>query len=737
MLALVARKYRLTFIFAVSAALYILAAVIAVNFIVGNLAEDNLIRLAEENTIREARHIQSMAERMLAMPDGQDSVAGMAPSDKSSGSGDITGQPQATPNTMDFLASPAGLPGIYEMLVEGLDIPRLSLLGLDGRVLWSSDPEVVGSMYPVAGLLDRAAVDGVASQFVRSLELTDIDGVRRRIDAIEMYLPIPDPATGRIIGAIQADRDVTNDVIIQVDHAKWVVWWTTLTTMGLLFLLLLGFILIADVVIHRSRERELSIVEAANREREIRAEQRTRELEKEVAFRQTAEQSLEKQAQDLARSNHELESLFNIASILVQPGDFESKATKVMGTLARLTGAEWVTLRLQRRDDMGLRLVAAAGSAASITPPLPVLTSTETLAYTAMREGTIIVANDYPEELHASPTIVALGMKSMVLVPIKAGDQILGLVNVVSKRTNYFTPELVRLLAAIADGMGALLDNGRLQESQVGLEQQVADRTHELSKVNGNLEKEILEHTRVEAALKHTMEELSRSNQELEQFAHIASHDLQEPLRMVSSYTQLLERRYKDKLDSDASEFIAYAVDGAKRMQIQINDLLAYSRVTTQGNSFEATECTDIFEIAVGNLAASIEESGAVVTRDTLPIVEADASQLVSVFQNLIGNGIKYRGDEPPRIHVSAAESGDEWVFSFKDNGIGIEPHFAERIFVIFHRLHSRTEYPGTGIGLAICKKVIERHGGRIWVESELQKGSTFYFTLPICIRQE
>ena len=201
---------------------------------------------------------------------------------------------------------------------------------------------------------------------------------------------------------------------------------------------------------------------------------------------------------------------------------------------------------------------------------------------------------------------------------------------------------------------------------------------------------------------------------------------------MVSGYTQLLERRYKDKLDSDANEFIGYAVDGAKRMQTQINDLLAYSRVTTQGNLFEATYCSDIFEKAVANLAAVIEECGALVTRDPLPTLPADAPQLGSVFQNLIGNAIKYHGDQPPRIHVSAVESGDEWLFSFKDNGIGIEAGFAERIFVIFQRLHSKTEYTGSGIGLAICKKVIVRHGGRIWVESEPQKGSTFYFTLPM-----
>jgi PAS domain S-box-containing protein len=244
--------------------------------------------------------------------------------------------------------------------------------------------------------------------------------------------------------------------------------------------------------------------------------------------------------------------------------------------------------------------------------------------------------------------------------------------------------------------------------------------------------RDITERKRAEDALKRLAEDLRRSNAELEQFAYVASHDLQEPLRMVSSYMQLLKRRYQARLDNDADEFIGFAVDGAARMQQLINDLLTFSRVGTRGSPMGLSSCEKVLAEALMNLQVSIEESQAIITHDPLPTVFCDQPQLVQVFQNLVGNSIKFRGRQAPEIHISAKRAESEWIFSFCDNGIGLDPRFGERIFEIFQRLHSRTAYPGTGIGLAICKRIVQRHGGRIWVESKPGEGATFYFTIPI-----
>ncbi len=238
-------------------------------------------------------------------------------------------------------------------------------------------------------------------------------------------------------------------------------------------------------------------------------------------------------------------------------------------------------------------------------------------------------------------------------------------------------------------------------------------------------------HDELEIMVNERTAELAHSNAELEQFAYIASHHLQEPLRTISSFTQLLAMRYKDKLDKEVDKFMYHIVDGASRMQRMIEDMLEYSRVDVAKKTFEPIDFEDIFMQVMTNLKVAIEQNEAIVTHDPLPAVTADATQMVQLFQNLLSNAIKFRSKEKPRIHISARKKENDWIFSVRDNGIGISPKFFGHLFQLFQRNHSRSEYPGTGIGLAICRKIVERHGGNIWAESEVGKGSTFYFTLP------
>jgi len=251
-----------------------------------------------------------------------------------------------------------------------------------------------------------------------------------------------------------------------------------------------------------------------------------------------------------------------------------------------------------------------------------------------------------------------------------------------------------------------------------------------LARLPGSVRRAMRE-TKLRQDHRQSQDDLARSNRDLEQFAYVASHDLQEPLRMVATYTQLLAERYRGRLDSDADKYIHYAVDGALRMQKLVQDLLAYSRVGRAGVALENTDSNVALQAALRNLEAAIQESGAIVEHAQLPVLLADSSQLVQVFQNLIGNAIKFRGSETPLIRISAELRGKEWIFSVADNGIGIATEHADSVFVVFRRLHARAEYPGNGIGLSICKKIVEQHGGRIWVESEIGRGSTFRFALP------
>jgi light-regulated signal transduction histidine kinase (bacteriophytochrome) len=227
--------------------------------------------------------------------------------------------------------------------------------------------------------------------------------------------------------------------------------------------------------------------------------------------------------------------------------------------------------------------------------------------------------------------------------------------------------------------------------------------------------------------------ELENANNDLEQFAYVANHDLQEPLRMISSYTQLLERKYKDKLDEDANEYIHFVVDGAIRIQKLLTDILEYSRISTRTKTFEQIDTSTVLGQVISNLQLLITENAVLITIDDLPVIKADASQILRVFQNLIENAIKFhKKTELPKIHISSTKQDKMYQFSVTDNGIGIEKQYHDRVFIVFQRLHSAKDYPGTGIGLSICKRIVERHGGTIWFESTVNEGATFYFTIPV-----
>lgn len=287
-------------------------------------------------------------------------------------------------------------------------------------------------------------------------------------------------------------------------------------------------------------------------------------------------------------------------------------------------------------------------------------------------------------------------------------------------------------LSQRVDFMGEFSDSfNSMVSSLAEARDRLRQQKEELARANARLVKEIAERIRAEEELRKLTDNLAHSNADLKQFAYAASHDLQEPLRVIAGFVKLLAKRYKGRLDTEADSFIEYMVDAAKRMQIMIKDLLEYSQVETRGKKLNLTAGSSVVEQAISNLKAAIEESGAIVTYADLPLIKADELQLIRLFQNLIGNAVKFRGSETPRVHVSAAKNEKGWLFSVRDNGIGIDPKFMDRIFAVFQRLHTREEYPGTGIGLAICKKIVERHGGHIWVESEPGMGSTFHFTIP------
>ena len=313
------------------------------------------------------------------------------------------------------------------------------------------------------------------------------------------------------------------------------------------------------------------------------------------------------------------------------------------------------------------------------------------------REG--VLSNLAPEETSE----IGQGFPSRMFVPLIANNEVIATLGFRSSEYNAYARRDLVLAERVATQIAGAIRSSLLY-----------DRSR-----------------RAEELLTEQAAELARSNEDLEQFAYVASHDLQEPLRMVSSYVDLLGSRYEGRLDADADDFIRFAVDGAHRMEVLINDLLTYSKVGTAGLEVRPTDCGEVVGSALANLEAAIDQTGASVVAESLPTVIGDSSQLVQLFQNLIGNSLKFRGEETPRVTVRGQRQGDEWIISVSDNGIGVDAEYAEKVFVIFQRLHGRGDYAGTGIGLAICKKIVERCGGRIWLDETYDSGACFSFTLP------
>jgi signal transduction histidine kinase len=332
---------------------------------------------------------------------------------------------------------------------------------------------------------------------------------------------------------------------------------------------------------------------------------------------------------------------------------------------------------------------------------------------TAIRTGKTCACANFLTDPSFAPwrqEAVRRGYAASLVVPLLAEGKAFGAITLYSKQPDPFTEDEVKLLTQLGDDVSYCIGTLRMRAA----------------KAQADLERE-----RAQAALQQTAEDLRRSNRDLEQFAYIASHDLQEPLRAVGGYVKLLEHRFPDKLDAKARGYIAGAFDGATRMERLIGDLLAFSRVATRGDAFQPANLEDALAQALRNLEAGINSAQATVIHDPLPTLSVDAGQIRQLFQNLVGNALKFRGEQPPNIYIGAKRQEGRWVFSVRDNGIGIDPQYYEKLFQVFQRLHTRKDYPGTGIGLAICKKIVERHGGTIWVESQSGQGATFYFSIP------
>lgn len=424
-----------------------------------------------------------------------------------------------------------------------------------------------------------------------------------------------------------------------------------------------------------------------------------------------------KQTEDLNESlkrfgqvNHTLVALRHSSLAMMHAADEVSYLDDVCKIIVNDCGYSLVWIGFTEKEDKKVQPAVYAGFEEDYLKTLDITWDDTERGHgptgTAIRSGEICICENMLTDPKFNPwreEAVKRGYASSIVLPLINDNKAFGALSIYSKETNPFSEAEKKLLKELADDISYGITSIRLRT----------------------------EHEKNEKALQESLIEVERSNSELEQFAYITSHDLREPLRMITSFLQLLERRYSDQLDEDANDFIGFAVDGAKRLDAMINDILIYSRVANKERDLTGVNFNKVLEQVYVNLAASVEETEAEITYDILPEIITDERLMIQLFQNLIGNAIKYRSEITPNIHISAINDGNKYIFSVKDNGIGIDPKHLDNIFTIFQRLHTHDEYEGTGIGLSIAQKIVNQHGGEIWAESELGKGTIFYFTLP------
>ena len=419
--------------------------------------------------------------------------------------------------------------------------------------------------------------------------------------------------------------------------------------------------------------------------------------------RRQAKDALRQALAEASRHRAEMSALLLATRAVLESRQFATTARAIFDACCQVIGATagYVALLTEDGQENEVLFLEAGGLPCTVDPDLPM--PIRGLRAQSYRTGQVVYDNQFATSDWVSFLPAGhVRLHNVLFAPLIIEGEVVGLLGL-SNKPEPFTPQDARLAAAFGEMAAIALRNSRILDALRASQD----------------------------ALARQAEQLVRSNTDLERFASVISHDLREPLRMISGYLGLLQRRYAGQLDGPAQEYITFAVDGAARLQDMIGGLLDVSRVSTRPPRFAAVDCEELLAGVLQHLQIRVQESGARVTHDPLPAVWGDALQLERVFQNLLENALKFGGSQPPRVHLSAERWPDGWCLSVRDNGIGLDPDRSDRIFEIFGRLHTIAEYPGTGIGLALCKQIVERHGGRIWVESRPGEGATFYFTIP------